>query len=65
MTIYFAGGKAYIEVAENYLLCVGDETFIKGLDPDELWTLVHVTLLAIKYGEKDMPVVLPTAKGIH
>jgi len=65
MSIYFADGKAFLEVAENYLLYIGDKKFIRDLDPDELWALVHATVLAIKYGEKQMPCVLPTSKLVH
>jgi len=65
MCIYFADNKAFLEVAENYLLYIGDEKFIRSLDPDELWALAHATMLAIKYGDKQMPCVLPTSKSVH
>ena len=65
MNIYFADGKVFLEVAENYLLYIGDEKFIKGLSFDELWALTHTTILAIKYGNRQMPCVLPTSKSVH
>ena len=65
MTVYFAKGKAFLEVAENYLLCIGDEVFIRSLDHHQLWVLAQAHMLAVKYGDMQMPVVLPTSKLIH
>ena len=64
-TIYFAHKKAFLEVAENYLMCIGDEQFIRSLDHEELWRLVQAFLLEIKFGSRMMPQALPTSKYVH
>lgn len=64
LTICFCDGKAFLEVADNYLLCIGDEAFVRELDVHELWDLVTATMLAVKYGTSQ-PTLLPTSKHIH
>lgn len=65
LTVYFSDGKAFLEVADNYLMCIGDERFIRQLDPDELWNLVHAVMLEIKFGTRQMPSSLPVSKYVH
>ena len=64
LTVCFCDGKAFLEVSPNYLLCIGDEAFVRGLDIHELWDLVTATMLAVKYGTQQ-PTLLPMSKHIH
>ncbi len=65
MTIYFADGKAFLEVAENYLMYIGDEEFIRALSMNELRDLAQAIMLEIKFGSRQMPVGLPTSNLVH
>ena len=59
MNVCFFGGKAFLEVSENYLFYIGDAVFISSLSEAELRDLTESTMLEIKFGTKSM------ADGIH
>jgi hypothetical protein len=44
MTLYIVNKKAYIEISEDYLLCLGDEKEVRKLDTTQVYCLIRSIL---------------------
>ena len=61
MKLYLMDGKAFLEVSNDYLLCIGDESFVRCLSKIELYNLCESIMLELKQGIRN----LDQAERIH
>ncbi|MBI2003808.1 MAG: hypothetical protein HYS78_02435, partial [Parcubacteria group bacterium] len=66
--IYFADGKAFLEISEGYPEYIGDESFIRSLDRRERRAYTRSMMLEFKNGTRNLGnaiCLMPMSQTVH
>lgn len=57
MKIFLMGSQAFVDIGDNYMLCIGSKTEVDAADEKKLTEMIHEAIVWSKYRE------IGTSKG--